>query len=901
MPQRRLSDQVAVLYSCHANMPLAPGARLGPYEIVGPIGAGGMGEVYRGRDTKLKRDVALKVLPDSFASDPDRLARFTREAQTLASLNHPNIAHIHGLEESESVTAIVMELVEGDDLSQRIARGAIPLEEALPIAKQIAEALEAAHEQGIIHRDLKPANIKIRPDGTVKVLDFGLAKALDANASGATAGGVEAMNSPTLTARATQMGMILGTAAYMAPEQAKGRTVGRRADVWAFGAVFYEMLTGSRAFPGEDVSDTLAAVLRGEPDWARLPATLSPALGTYIRRCLHKDQRQRIHDIADVRLALEGAFETDPPQTTAPAPTAAPRGRLAWMIALGIAAVVIAALAVPALRHLREAPPFEPPVTRFTIAPPDGATVTSAPMISPDGSRVVFAGGGALFVRPLDALAAQRLPATEGAGFPFWSPDSRSIGFFASGKLKKVDVAGGPAVTICDAPDGRGGAWSPTGVIVFAPTLATGLQQVSAGGGTPAPATILDAATQAISHKWPQFLPDGGHFLFFNVAAAGSTGIYVTSLGSKTSTLLVLTDARAEYAPPGALLFLRGTTLMRQPFDTAGLRLTGSEAPVAEDIALPGSNDAAFSVSHTGVLAYSTGQAAAIRRLVWVDRRGGVTPLALAPGVYDSPALSPDGQHIVLIVRDATGAHLWVYDIARGTLGKRTFDGRDNSLPIWTRDGTFLTFARSGGSLMRVRADGSGTAEPLVADAQLPGTKVATSWSPDSRLLAFQSGQPGDVVVRDAEGKLHPTLTTSAGEREGRFSPDGHWLAYRSNETGRWEVYVQSYPPGHGKWQISTDGGGQGMWAPTGRELFYKSANRMMVVDIELGATFKAGTPRALFEMPLPDRAPDDPDRFGVTPDAQRFLVLTTATGEKGAVSTPPITVVLNYAQALRR
>jgi Tol biopolymer transport system component len=877
-------------------MTLAPGTRLGPYEIVAPLGAGGMGEVYRAHDTKLKRDVALKVLPDSFACDPDRLARFTREAQTLASLNHPNIAHIYGLETSGGVAAIVMELVEGDDLSKRIARGAIPLDEALPIAKQIAEALEGAHEQGIIHRDLKPANIRVRPDGTVKVLDFGLAKALEPPGEPSA----EVMNSPTLTARATRMGVILGTAAYMAPEQAKGRTVGRRADVWAFGAVFYEMVTGSRAFPGEDVSDTLAAVLRGEPDWARLPATLSPALGTYIRRCLHKDQRQRIHDIADVRLALEGAFETDPPQTTAPAPPAATRGRLAWMIALGIAAVVIAALAVPALRSLWQTPPLEPPVMRFTIAPPDGVRLTSAPMISPDGTRVVFAGGGALFVRPLDTLAAQRLPATEGAGFPFWSPDSRSIGFFASGKLKKVDVAGGPAVAICDAPDGRGGAWSRTGVIVFAPTLATALQQVSADGGTPAPATTLNAVTQAISHKWPQFLPDGKHFLYFTVAAAGSTGIYVTSLGSKTSTLLVLTDARAEYAPPGDLLFLRGTTLMRQPFDTAALRLTGDAAPAAEDIALPGSNDAAFSVSHTGVLAYSTGQDAALRRMVWVDRRGGTTPLALASGFYDSPALSPDGQQIVLIVRDATGSHLWVYDIARGTLGKRTFDGRDNSLPIWTRDGKFLTFGRSG-SLMRVRADGSGTAEPLVTDAQLPGVKVATSWSPDSRLLALQSGQPGDVVVRDADGTLHPTLTTSAGEREGRFSPDGRWLAYRSNETGRWEVYVQSYPQGRGKWQISTDGGGQGMWAQTGRELFYKRGNQMMVVDVELGAAFKAGTPRVLFDMPLPDRAPDDPDRFGVTPDAQRFLVLTTETAEKTAASPPTITVVLNWAQALKR
>jgi Tol biopolymer transport system component len=459
---------------------------------------------------------------------------------------------------------------------------------------------------------------------------------------------------------------------------------------------------------------------------------------------------------------------------------------------------------------------------RFTLAPPDGVTLTSPPMISPDGTRVVFGGGGALHMRPLDALAAQRLPAT-----------------------------------------------------------------------------VLDPATKAISHRWPQFLPDGEHFLYFSQAGPGSSAVFVTSLGSKTSTSLVSTDAGAAYAPPGALLFLRGTTLMRQPFDTAGLRVTGDPAPVAENIQRIG-NFVAFSVSHTGVLVYATGQGAANRRLVWVDRRGGVTPLALAPGAYDSPALSPDGRQIALSVSDATGSHIWVHDIARGTLGKRTFDGAADGFPIWSRDGTFLSFAAGGlSSLMRVRADGSGPAEPLVTVAQLLGTQVATSWSPDGRLLAIQSGP--NVVVRDAEGVFHPTLTTGAYEREARFAPDGQWLAYRSDETGRDEVYVQSYPPGHGKWQISTDGGAQAMWAPNGRELFYKSGNRMMAVDVELGAAFKASTPRVLFEMPLPESSPGDPSRYGVSPDAQRFLVLTTAEGEKGAAATPPINVILNYAQALKR
>jgi Tol biopolymer transport system component len=524
-------------------------------------------------------------------------------------------------------------------------------------------------------------------------------------------------------------------------------------------------------------------------------------------------------------------------------------------------------------------------------------------MISPDGTRVVFAAGKALFVRRLEALAAERLPATEGAAFPFWAPDSTNIGFFADHKLKKIDIGGGPAVTICDAPDGRGGAWNRTGVIVFAPVPVGGLQQVSAAGGTPTPVTTLDSAAHATAHRWPQFLPDGAHFLYLNVTATGSNGIFVTSLGSKTSTALVSTNARAEYAVPDALLFVRGNTLMRQPFDTAALRLVGDPAPIAEDVARVVPDVAAFSVSHTGVLVYSTGQAASDRRLVWVDRRGGATPVALAPGAYADPALSPDGRQIALTVADATGAHIWVYDIARGTLGKRTFETNDN-FPIWSRDGTFLTFTRGRppsivGPLMRVRADGTGSAEPFVTDAQLAGLKIATSWSPDGQLLAIQSGS--DVVVRDAEGVVHPTLTTGAYEREGRFAPNGRWLAYRSDETGREEVYVQSYPPGNGRWQISTDGGAQAMWAANGRELSYQSGNRMMVVDVDLSATLKAGTPRLLFEMPLPERDLGDPGRYGVTADAKRFLVLTSVTGDKGIAPTPPLTVVLNYAQTFKR
>ena len=543
-------------------MALTPGIRLGVYEVTAPLGEGGMGQVWRATDTTLGRQVAIKILPDAFASDPERLARLEREARTLAALNHPHIAAIYGFEKSSGMHALVMELVEGEDLSQRIARlrapgasakqAGLPLDEALPIARQIAEALEAAHAQGIVHRDLKPANIKVRADGTVKVLDFGLAKALDTHAASAVA-----ENSPTITTPAmTQAGMILGTAAYMAPEQARGKPVDRRADIWAFGVVLFEMLTGTRAFDGEDTTEVLGAVVRLEPNYSALPADVPAPVRTLLQSCLVKDPRRRVADISTALFVLDKAASLAPPAGATPAtaatavPSAAPRGRLAWTVA-SVAVLGMAAMAVPALRYLRQTPPQEPPVMRFTIAPPDGVTLTSAPMISPDGTRVVFAGtaaggdGVALYVRPLDALEAQPLPATEGTSLPFWSPDSKSIGFFSADKLKRIDITGGPAVTICDAPAGRGGAWSSKGVILFAPGTAGGLQQVSAAGGIPAPATMLDPATKAVSHRWPHFLPDGEHFLYASMVTpgpgSGSNGVFVSSLGATTSAFLVST------------------------------------------------------------------------------------------------------------------------------------------------------------------------------------------------------------------------------------------------------------------------------------------------------------------------------------------------------------------------
>ncbi len=617
-------------------MTLSPGGRFGPYEILSAIGAGGMGEVYRARDSKLNRDVAIKTVLPGLANDPDRLARFSREAQLLASLNHPNIAHVYGLEEAGGTGAIVMELVDGPTLAERIARGPIPVGEALAIASQVAAALEAAHEQGVIHRDLKPANVKVREDGTVKVLDFGLAKALDPVSSAIG----NAMNSPTLTA-ATLHGVILGTAAYMSPEQARGKAVDKRADIWAFGVVLFEMLTGACPFGSADVSDSLALVLTKEPDWRTLPADTPPGITRLLRHCLAKDHRQRLGDIRDARIEINEAQAAPAADGAAvELPRAGRRERLAWMVAAGSALVsgaLVALLAMGIIR-VRETAPVAPAV-RFAIAPGDALELAGKPVISPDGRRIVFSGeaNNALWLRSLDAMSIQRLPGTEGARQPFWSPDNRSIGFFADGKLEKVDIAGGPAVTLCDAAGGaRGASWSPAGVILFASTASAIIQQVPAAGGIPTPATTIDQA-QLSRDSWPYFLPDGRHFLYFS--SHKFTGLFASGLDSKEVTPLVRTDASGAYAS-GFVLFMSGSSLMRQPFDVGRLQLGGDPAPTVENVGVSPTGDAAFSVSANGVLVYAGPQPTEKLRLVWVNRQAKVTPLALAPGMYGDPSLS---------------------------------------------------------------------------------------------------------------------------------------------------------------------------------------------------------------------------------------------------------------------
>jgi eukaryotic-like serine/threonine-protein kinase len=892
-------------------MTLQPGNRLGPYEIQSPLGAGGMGEVYRATDTRLKRDVALKLLPESFARDLDRLARFQREAEVLASLNHPNIAAIYGVEESNGTRALVMELVEGPTLADRIAQGPIPLDETLAIAKQIAEAFEAAHERGIIHRDLKPANIKVRPDGTVKVLDFGLAKALEPMAAR-----VDATASPTITSPAmmTGVGALLGTAAYMSPEQARGKAVDKRSDIWAFGAVLFEMLTGRRAFGGAEVSDTLAAVSRDEPDWRLLPTDTPAAVRRLLRRCLRKDAKERLHDISDARIEMQDAQAEASQGTTLPVPVVTRhRERLAWAVA---AVVVVIAAVVASVAYFRRGG-TEAPAVRFTIAPPETGLFSPAPSflaVSPDGSKLAFIASEPsrkpqLWIRALDSLAAQPLPGTDGATNPFWSPDGRFLAFYADGSLKKIAVSGGPAQTLAGGFLGiAGGTWSHDGVVLFAQGAAPPitLYRVSAAGGAATRVTTLDTSRQEVAHAFPDFLPDGKHFLYsaLSIAKRENDAIYMGSLDSKERTLLLTATSDPVYSPPGFLIYHREGTLMAQRFDAERIQLTGEPVPIAERLQFsPASGRADFAISKNGVLAYRGELRAPLRTLVWVTRSGAEQPLAAAPArYYGDPRVSPDGRRVVVQVGQQE-TQLWVYDLARDTLTRLTFEGSDNQNPVWTPDGKRIAFEsnRDGvpTKIFWQLADGSGGLERLTSGGE--ATQIPSSWSADGQLLAFHENHPttrGNFwVLRLSDRKAEPFLRTSFDEGGPRFSPDGRWLAYASNESGRPEVYVQPYPGPGGKWQISVEGGTEPVWSRNGRELFYRSGNKMMAVETTTQPGFSAGKPRLLFEgQYVLTRFSEMSAAYDVSPDGQRFLML-----KQGEQVPGQITVVQHWTEELKR
>jgi eukaryotic-like serine/threonine-protein kinase len=868
------------------------GQRIGPYDILDLIGEGGMGQVYRANDTVLNRDVAVKFLPDQFGTDSDRLARFQREAQALAALNHPNIATIHGLEQSDSMRALVMELVEGPTLADRIAQGPIPVEEALNIAKQVAEALEYAHERGIIHRDLKPANIKITPGGQVKILDFGLAKAMGSDTPAANIS-----NSPTISLAATQAGIILGTAAYMSPEQAKGKPVDRRTDIWAFGVVVYEMMTGRRLFSADDVTETIAQVVMKEPDWNALPVGVPPGIRKLLRLCLEKDVKKRRRDAGDVRIDIEEALREPKEVAAQPAATLPWRRRLSW-IAAGIFVLAIAAMVPVAIIRFREAVTADQSI-RFVITAPENATVLGAPpAISPDGKRVAFVvtsgGKTQLWIRPLNSVIAQPLPGTDNADYPFWSPDSRSIAFADGSKLKKIDISGGPAQTLCDIPAPmRGGAWNNDGVIVFGVAVG-GLYRVSSSGGAAVILTTLEAGET--SHRGPSFLPDGHHFLFYE---NGKRVIYISSLdNAKDRKVLRNSLSTGAYATSAYVLFSQEGTLMAQHLDVDQLQLTGDAFPVAEHVGMYNGTSSAFSVSSVGTIAYSFGSTAG-RQLSWLDRAGKVGKKVGPFMTYADIALSPDEKRAAVQLQDND---LWMVDLIRGIPSRFTFNTVIEDYPVWSPDGSrvLFNFNPSGAVDIYSKAASGAGAEELVFKSST--TKNPWDWSRDGRFILYEDFSPetkSDLWVLPLSGDKKPQLflRTPFAETMGRFSPDGKWIAYVSDESGYSQVYVQPFPPSGGKWQISTKGGFTPRWRGDGKELFYLSPEReLMSVDVNsAGATFEVSSPKTLFQTQVDTASISN--RYDVSRDGQRFLMSLPA---ENTVS-PPITVITNWLGGTQR
>jgi serine/threonine-protein kinase len=892
------------------------------YRILAKIGAGGMGEVYRATDTRLNRDVAIKVLPEALARDGDRMARFEREAKVLASLNHPNIASIYGLEESNGARALVMELVEGPTLAERIEQGPLALDETLPIAKQIAEALEYAHERGIIHRDLKPSNVKVTPDGQVKVLDFGLAKALEGESSEE-----ELQNSPTVSAVATRMGVLLGTAAYMSPEQARGKRVDLRTDIWAFGCVLYEMLVGRDAFGGETTSDILACVIRAEPDWSLLPASVPPRVRELLRRCLQKDPKQRLRDIGEARIAIEETLTGSSGKAAAGDSLArkTPAG-VTW--AIGAAGLAIGALGAAWIASNLRPTPARPAVSRFSFAftPPEdqpavssGYPLTDYPVValSRDGTEIAYVGRSGdttqIFLRRLDRLDSQPLAGTVNATSPFFSPDGEWVAFFADGKLKKVSVHGGDATTLCDAPVNRSGSWGPDNEIVFA-TIFSGVMRVSANGGPPETLNAPDGSKGELSYRWPEILP-AGNAVMFVIAGAKDIGFFseskiaVERLDTHERKILPIQGTYPRYSPSGHLVFAREGRLFAAPFDLKRLEVTGAPVPVLDGVkSILNSGAANFMISETGSLVYVPENS--WRReglLTWVDRRNQFHELAAPARRYGSPHISPDGQRVAISVFSGGKTDVWVYEISYGRLTRLTFD-EGSATPVWSPDGKQIVFSTRRGSdtgrgaaIVSKAADGSGAEETLVSGESL--IEIPTSWSPDGNFLAFWNVGPEGrriwMLPLRGDRKPQAFVQTRFNQQQARFSRDGNWVAYTSDESGRWEVYVQPFPGPGGKWQISRDGGGWPVWSRDGRELFFISSNQLMSVEVTTRPSFSASVPRVVADAP-PSLMPTfaSSSVYDVSPDGQRFLFVK-ANEEKGPLEE--VRVVLNWTEELKQ
>jgi Tol biopolymer transport system component/predicted Ser/Thr protein kinase len=882
---------------------LPAGTRLGPYEIAAPIGAGGMGEVYRAKDTRLGRDVAIKVLPALLSSSVELRQRLEREAKTISQLSHPHICTLYDVGHQDGTDYLVMEFLEGETLADRLGRGPVPTDQALRIGVEILGALDAAHRSGIVHRDLKPGNVMLTKSG-VKLLDFGLAKLAAAppqsGSSQATSMATALQESQPLTTRGT----ILGTFQYMAPEQLEGREADARSDIFAFGCVLYEMLTGQKAFTGTSQASLIGSIMNKDPAPISSIQPMIPAsLDRIVKGCLAKEPEHRWSTAHDVMLQLQWIAEGGS-QAGVPAPVVARRKnreKLAW----GLFAAALVAAAALAVGFVRRAPKARE-VVRFDIqAPPDVATI-DVPRLSPDGRTLAFdatdmEGKAKIWVRPLNSLAAQALPGTDGGVRPFWSPDSRYIGFMADGALKKVDVSGGPPTKICDAPGGSDGTWSPEGVILFDGTGTDPIYKVPAVGGTKAVAVKLDAARKETSVGWPQFLPDGKHFIYLVTGEKPEDNAYwIASIDSAEKKKLAPAQTLVEYAPPGYLLFVRDRTLVAQPFDAKALKTTGEPIPLAEKIGTDNVGLARFSVSNDGVLAYRTGEVGG--RLVWRDRAGRELETLGDIGDYTNPALSPSGDRLAFSLNDSRNskADVWVRDLGRGVNSRFTLGPGNNFRPVWSPDGATIVFTsdRGGGGDLYEKTTRGPAEEKLLLHTD--EYKSALSWSKDGKYITYASLSPKNrfdlwALPTFGDKKPIPIAVSPFNEVNPALSPDGRYVAYVSNESGRDEIYVQTFPGAGGKWQVSNGGGSDPSWRDDGKEMYYRSPDqKLMAVEVHtVGADFQAGVPRALF--PIQIRPGNPRNKYAPSADGQRFIIAAPL----GRASMSPTTVVLNWMAGL--
>jgi eukaryotic-like serine/threonine-protein kinase len=893
-------------------MTLSSGVRVGSYEIVGAIGAGGMGEVYRARDSKLHREVAIKVLPELFALDADRLTRFEREAQMLAALNHPNIAQIYGVEDR----ALVMELIEGEDLAQRIARGALPLEEALPIARQIAEALEAAHECGIVHRDLKPANIKLRDDGVVKILDFGLAKAADP--SGSPYGDREIVNSPTFTSPAvmTRMGVILGTAAYMSPEQARGKRADRRSDIWAFGVVVYEMLTGRLAFDGETVTDVLAAIVTKEPDWAALPPSIPASIRRLLQRCLVRDPKRRLGDAGEARFQIEEALAAP---AVAPGAVAPPETSRRRTLAVAAPWAVAALLGLAAAFAWRRTPPASTvEMLYYAVEPPAKASInlSSRPAIalSPDGRQLAFVattdGITRLYLRTQREFDARPLAGTEGASEPAFSPDGRWLAFYANNALSKISADGGPVEALARVNDPRGLSWDSADTITYSPDATGVVFQLNPDRSSATKAVTTRKGEEERTHRWPQALP-GNTAVLFTVGAINSPDNYdgatieAVVLATGERRVLLKGAAMARYVAPGYLLFARGHSVFAVRFNPDRLEVEGAPVIVMQGVAGDSTTGASdFSVSNTGTFAYFPGSPEGTQhRLVWTAADGKLEPVALPPGAYFDVRVSPDGSRAALQSVGGSGSDIWVHDFAKKTFTRLTFGGQ-NRTPVWSHDGATIYFVAidpSGNSsrIARKPADGSHEAE-TVANLKFRSFLKEVSADGHSALIDYSTlATKSDIEIIPLGTDAAPTPITGSEFDEycSSLSPDGRWVAYQSDESSRAEIFVREASGKGGRWQVSSEGGEEPRWSPKGDELYYRNDRRFMAAHIVPGPVFQYAPPRMLFDGLFNLRA-ESGVSYDVDPAGNRFLMIRLASDD---VATSSVRVITNWSQELAR